>query len=298
MAKDLSGAAVVIDRQFASDDLWLCEPFSRGQAWLDLWLLANDASRTIMVRGMNVNLKPGQVGRSVVNLAERWGWSRLKARDFLEYLRDLRKISYRMDNIATVITVLDYSVLNTKSAFGKTAEHTADCTADCTAEHTADFTADCTQNTGTLESGNGNRGTGEGSPPPDSKSSVPSEEEVLAFAQTWPGDMSRGISPGIPEAWVLGWFANVVQSDRPLSNWRRILVLRFTADWVAGHSKARGEALGKKNGAAGEKMGALEDRLSELASLALELKGKPAAEPVLTELRQVRRQLNVLRGIE
>jgi hypothetical protein len=290
MTKDFSGAPVVIDRQFASDDLWFCEPFSRGQAWLDLWLLANDDFRTIVVRGVTVNLKPGQVGWSVIKLSERWQWSREKTRAFVEQLRDLRKISYKMNNVATVITLLDYSVLNKKTTPIPTAESTAETIAVSTAEPT--------QNRGTGEQGNGNRGTGEGGSPPDSKSSVPSEEEVLAFAQTWPGDMSRGIPPGIPEAWVLGWFANVVQSDRPVCNWRRILVLRFTADWVAGHSKARGESLGKKNGAAGEKMGALEDRLSELASLALELKGKPGAEPILTELRTVRHQLNVLRGLE
>ena len=71
MSKGLFGT-VVVDRQTAEDDLWLCEPFSRGQAWLDLTLLANDEPRTLMVRGVAVRLEKGQVGRSVVNLAERW----------------------------------------------------------------------------------------------------------------------------------------------------------------------------------------------------------------------------------
>ena len=45
---------VVVDRQTADDDLWLCEPFSRGQAWLDLTLRWRTTSRAqLMVRGVS-----------------------------------------------------------------------------------------------------------------------------------------------------------------------------------------------------------------------------------------------------
>lgn len=156
MSKGLFGT-VVVDRQTAEDDLWLCEPFSRGQAWLDLTLLANDEPRTLMVRGVAVRLEKGQVGRSVVNLADRWQWSREKTRAFLEDLRDRRKITYKMDNVATVITVLDYGVFNREKIHDQTPEPTADQTAEPSAEPT--------QNSGTVEQGNQNMGTGEATRP-------------------------------------------------------------------------------------------------------------------------------------
>jgi hypothetical protein len=115
MSTNLFGT-VVVDRQTASDDLWLCEPFSRGQAWLDLTLLANDEARTVRVRGVEVRLEKCQVGRSVLNLAMRWQWSREKTRQFLSVLRDKRKITFKMDNVATVITVIDYCVFNREKA--------------------------------------------------------------------------------------------------------------------------------------------------------------------------------------
>ncbi len=135
MSKNLFGT-VVVDRQTADDDLWLCEPFSRGQAWLDLTLLANDEPRTLMVRGVAVRLEKGQVGRSVVNLADRWQWSREKTRAFLEDLRDRRKITYKMNNVATVITVLDYGVFNREKHHDQTPEPTATQTAEPSAEPT------------------------------------------------------------------------------------------------------------------------------------------------------------------
>ena len=36
---------VMLDREMIHDDLWLCEPFDRAHAWVDLWLLANDQPR-------------------------------------------------------------------------------------------------------------------------------------------------------------------------------------------------------------------------------------------------------------
>lgn len=151
MSAQLFGT-VVIDRQMTEDDLWLCEPFSRGQAWLDLVLLANDRPRTLKVRGADVNLLKGQVGRSVLSLAERWQWSREKTRAFLDDLRDARKISFKMDNVATVITVLDYSVFN--------RNQTPEPTAEPPANPAADQTPEPIQNVGTTEHLNQNVGTG------------------------------------------------------------------------------------------------------------------------------------------
>jgi hypothetical protein len=223
MSKNLFGT-VVVDRQTADDDLWLCEPFSRGQAWLDLTLLANDKPRTLMVRGVTVRLEKGQVGRSVVNLAERWQWSREKTRAFLEDLRDRRKITYKMDNVATVITVLDYSVFNREITHDQTPEPTADQTAEPRAEPT--------QNTG----------TGEGAPTP--KNSVSLEKALERFA-----DLDSGYSEAeIKAAW------HELTAGAVDGNWMTGRPLRPVADWRSALESElwkRRQIFGEKNPALG-----------------------------------------------
>ena len=210
MSKGLFGT-VVIDRQTAEDDLWLCEPFSRGQAWLDLTLLANDEPRSLMVRGVPVRLEKGQVGRSVLNLAERWQWSREKTRSFLDDLRDRRKIAYKMDNVATVVTVLDYGVFNREKVHDQTAEPTADPTPEPCAEPT--------QNIGTGEHWNENSGTGEG--PPGLKNAPPLDKALEYFS---------GLDSGYAEAEIkAAW--HELTAGAVDGNWVTGRPLRPVADW-------------------------------------------------------------------
>jgi hypothetical protein len=72
---------------------------------------------------------------------------------------------------------------------------------------------------------------------------VPTEEEVLAWARSWPGLPGVGIPAGIPEAWVLDWFAYRTRPGQgPLGDWKREAVMRFRSDWVSRHPKAVGSA--------------------------------------------------------
>ena len=223
---------VVIDRQTADDDLWLCEPFSRGQAWLDLTLLANDRPRSLKVRGVDVALEVGEVGRSVVALADRWQWSREKVRRFLEELRDARKITYRMDNVATVIRVLDYSVHNRPV---EDSGPGADPTAKPTAVPAADPTAKPTQNSGTGEKEKENLGTGERARAGEA-SFPPTEADVRAWA------LVAGVDPDFAaKKWAVvdeahGWRPNGQRLE-----WQRRFARYWEEDrkgWEAGQKTA------------------------------------------------------------
>ena len=74
-------------RQLQANKLWLSEPFTRGQAWVDMLLLANHADGYIRKRGVRVDIKRGQLGWSERKMAERWKWSRGKVRRFLNELK-------------------------------------------------------------------------------------------------------------------------------------------------------------------------------------------------------------------
>lgn len=88
--------------------LWTCEPFSRGQAWIDLLLMANHKSNKVMINGTLEVVERGQRVTSIRKLADRWGWSTKKVSHFLEQLVKDKMIEYISDSSKTVITIVNY----------------------------------------------------------------------------------------------------------------------------------------------------------------------------------------------
>lgn len=83
---------IKLHRQIMETPEWLAEPFTRGQAWVDLLLLANHKPGFIRRRGIMVMVERGQVGYSVESLAERWKWSKGKVLRFFQELIELERI--------------------------------------------------------------------------------------------------------------------------------------------------------------------------------------------------------------
>ncbi|MBS6504221.1 MAG: hypothetical protein KH415_21885 [Clostridium sp.] len=88
--------------------LWTCEPFSRGQAWIDLLLMANHKEAKIMVNGNLEVVERGQRITSIRKLSDRWKWSTKKVTHFLDQLVKDNMIEYTSNNSKTVITILNY----------------------------------------------------------------------------------------------------------------------------------------------------------------------------------------------
>lgn len=87
MAK--TGSYIKLDRGLKKNSLWLEKPFSKGQAWVDLLLLAQGIDKEKEYRGKIQSMKPGVVYTSILYLSDRWGWYRSKVYRFLENLIDL-----------------------------------------------------------------------------------------------------------------------------------------------------------------------------------------------------------------
>ena len=100
-------------RQLQANKLWLSEPFTRGQAWVDMLLLANHADGYIRKRGVRVDIKRGQLGWSERKMAERWKWSRGKVRRFLNELKTDLQIEPQKNNVTTLITITNYNEFQT-----------------------------------------------------------------------------------------------------------------------------------------------------------------------------------------
>lgn len=83
---------ISLHRRLALHDLWLKEPFTRGQAWVDMLMLANHKPGWIMVRGIQVDIGRGQVGWSILRLSKRWKWSQGKVKRYLASLEKMHQI--------------------------------------------------------------------------------------------------------------------------------------------------------------------------------------------------------------
>lgn len=95
-------------REIQEDWTWQLLPFSPGQAWVDILLLANHATKKVPFDGGFVEVERGQFITSIRKLGNRWGWSRTKVINFLTSLQNDNKISVFSDTKKTVITVIKY----------------------------------------------------------------------------------------------------------------------------------------------------------------------------------------------
>ena len=115
-----------IERDLLEHHLWLDEPFSRGQAWVDLIGLANHTHGWIRIAGERIAIARGQCGWSEVKLAERWHWSRGKVRRFLSELRRDERILQTQNTRTTVITICNYDMYQGHHDFNGTSDSTTD----------------------------------------------------------------------------------------------------------------------------------------------------------------------------
>jgi hypothetical protein len=102
------GGWVKLHRQLLDSELWLSEKFTRGQAWVDLFGLANHEDSFFYLRDHKISVKRGQVGWSQLRLSKRWGWSRSKVRKFLNDLEKEQQIEQQQSHSTSIITILNY----------------------------------------------------------------------------------------------------------------------------------------------------------------------------------------------
>lgn len=88
--------------------LWKEKPFSKGQAWVDILLLANHKEKEILLGNQVEKIKVGSFATSELHLMERWGWSKNKVRAFLNVLQSESMIVKDSNRKRTAINVVNY----------------------------------------------------------------------------------------------------------------------------------------------------------------------------------------------
>ena len=110
-------------RSLLDDPLWLSEPFTYGQAWVDLIGRANFADKDHFYRGQYQQIKRGQIATSQKELADRWKWSRHKVNTFLRNIERAGMVTTKATTTGTTITIEKYAdYQDTRTSKGTTKE--------------------------------------------------------------------------------------------------------------------------------------------------------------------------------
>jgi len=107
---------IKLHRSISENDLWMSEPFTYGQAWVDLLLNASHKDSSFFIRGIEISLKRGDLGWSEVTLSKRWKWSRGKVRRYLGMLKTRGMIVQQANQYTSVITICNYDSYQSEGA--------------------------------------------------------------------------------------------------------------------------------------------------------------------------------------
>lgn len=100
---------ISLHRQIQEHWLWEEKPYSKGQAWIDMLLLANHKDNKFLLGNELVEVKEGSFITSELKLMERWGWGKSKTRAFLDLLQSDEMIIKKSDRKKTTITIVKFS---------------------------------------------------------------------------------------------------------------------------------------------------------------------------------------------
>lgn len=249
---NLLAGSVRLSKRLRRHPVWNREPFSYGQAWVDLVLLANDRPRAVTLRNGDVlDLERGQLAWALRTLENEWDRSGEWIDRFLKFCRDQAMIKLEKNTRRTVITILNYDTYNLPVS---ETEPVTETETEPGAKPEGE-----PERKGEVGRGNRELGRGEGASRPGhqggepANSEIPGDEMVADFCKNFK-DLARGIE-AIPEVWWTGWLALQLKRTPNFGfprDWRRVIALDFVSDWIQRHPKAIGTShsygTGEKNG--------------------------------------------------
>lgn len=99
-----------VSRELLNSSRWIGESFTRGQAWVDLFGLANHKKGSVHIRGIFVEIERGQLAYSQLTLSKRWKWGRGKVRRFLNELEKRGDLIQQNNQVTTLVTIVNYDL--------------------------------------------------------------------------------------------------------------------------------------------------------------------------------------------
>jgi hypothetical protein len=118
---------IKLHRKIFDNELWFSEPFTRAQAWIDLFANANHKDGSVNIRGNIIKVERGQTAWSELTMAKRWRWSRMKVRRFLRQLEsDMQVRQQKLYKLTSITTILNYDTYQNETSDNTTERQQKD----------------------------------------------------------------------------------------------------------------------------------------------------------------------------
>ena len=101
---------IKLHRKITENLIWEDKPFSKGQAWIDLILMANHNPAKLIYGNSIIELDRGQFHTSEPTLMRRWGWSKKKVRAYFLLLKKLEMATAQGNTKGTTVTIENYEL--------------------------------------------------------------------------------------------------------------------------------------------------------------------------------------------
>ena len=144
---------IKLDRNLQRHWIWNKEPFSRGQAWIDLLMSACWKEQKQLFKGKIQVQEVGKVYISKSYLATKWHWDRRKVDRFLSVLASDGMIRLECTTDGTVIAIENYEIYQvrgiadgTSDGLGNGAVSDNEWTRDGISDGTSNGTTESTEN--------------------------------------------------------------------------------------------------------------------------------------------------------
>jgi len=110
-----------VDRSIFNHWISPKKPYSKFEAWIDLFGNANHAPSKFMKNDQLITVQRGETARSQVTLSKDWGWSRDKVKRFLKLLQDDGMIELKTSHLTSIISICNYEEKQNNKATDKAA---------------------------------------------------------------------------------------------------------------------------------------------------------------------------------
>lgn len=104
---------IAIFRDIMDHWVWKQKPFSKGQAWIDLILLATHKTEKKPYKDRIIEYERGKIYKSELEFSTRWGWNRKTVHLFLKQLESDGMIEVIWTTQGTTITIVNYDFYQT-----------------------------------------------------------------------------------------------------------------------------------------------------------------------------------------
>lgn len=104
---------IAIFRDLMDHWIWKQKPFSKGQAWIDLILLATHKAEKKPYKDRIIEYERGKIYKSELEFSTRWGWNRKTVHLFLKQLESDGMIEVIWTTQGTTITIVNYDFYQT-----------------------------------------------------------------------------------------------------------------------------------------------------------------------------------------